>query len=90
MNLQHMIDRLGTLKAKRELIEKEERMLKAALIANGVGIHEGEQFIAEVQHYERVTISPHLVRTVCDDDTIARVTESKFVDAVVVKARPQC
>lgn len=87
MNVQQMIDRLGNLKAKRELIEQEERMLKAALIANGIGSYEGEKYIAEVQHYERAAISPTLVRKYSNDEFIASVTEFKMVDAVVVKAR---
>lgn len=87
MNVQQMIDRLGNLKAKRELIEQEERMLKAGLIANGIGSYEGEKYIAEVQHYERASISPTLVRKYSNEDFIAQVTEHKMVDAVVVKAR---
>lgn len=87
MNVQQMIDRLGNLKAKRELIEKEERMLKAALIANGIGLYQGDKYIAEVQRYERATISPTLVRKLVNDEMLDLMTEHKMVDAVVLKAK---
>jgi hypothetical protein len=59
--------------------------MKQELIARGVGKYEGMDFFAEVQHYDRATIDPKLVRELADEDFVSSVTTIKAVDAVVVK-----
>ena len=66
-------------------LEATARKLKAELIKRGVGTYEGSKFFAEVQHYDRATISSVLVRKLSNDAFIEQVTEVKPVDAVVVK-----
>lgn len=80
-----IVDQLGVLKQHIDEMESTARKLKAELIRRGVGTYEGSKFFAEVQHYSRDTISPILVRKFSDADFVERVTESKEIDAVVVK-----
>jgi hypothetical protein len=79
------IDQLGTINQQIAELEATARKLKQALIARGVGKYEGSDFVAEVQHYDRATINPILVKEFADEDFVARVTQVKPVDAVVVK-----
>jgi len=81
----NIIDQLGEID---KIIKKNEaiaRKLKAELIARGVGKYEGSQYWVEVQHYDRATINPVLVREMCDPEIVSAVTQVKAVDAVVVK-----
>lgn len=79
------IDQLGIIDTQIKELEATARKLKAELIARGVGKYDGEQFIAEVQHYDRATISPILVKEFGTTDFVAQVTQVKPVDAVVVR-----
>lgn len=79
------IDQLGTINQQIAELEATARKLKQALIARGVGKYSGSDFVAEVQHYDRATINPILVKEFADEDFVARVTQVKPVDAVVVK-----
>lgn len=80
-----LVDQLGNLKQYIDDMEATARKLKAELIRRGVGTYEGSKFYAEVQHYDRATINPVLVRKLSDEDFVRLVTEVKPVDAVVVK-----
>ena len=80
-----IVDRLGAIKQQIDEMEAVARKLKSELIRRGVGTYEGAKFFAEVQHYNRDTISPLLVRKFSNEDFIKRVTEHKEIDAVVVK-----
>lgn len=80
------IDKLGAVNQAIADLEETARKLKAELIARGIGKYAGEHFVAEVQHYDRATISPRLVREVLDSDLISSVTEIKSIDAVVVRS----
>jgi hypothetical protein len=80
-----LVDQLGNLKQYIDEMESTARKLKAELIRRGVGTYEGSKFYAEVQHYDRATISPVLVRKLSDEEFVKQVTEVKPVDAVVVK-----
>lgn len=80
-----LVDQLGVLKQTIDELESTARKLKAELIRRGVGTYEGAKFFAEVQHYDRATISPTLVRKFSNEDFVKSVTEVKAVDAVVVK-----
>jgi hypothetical protein len=79
------IDKLGAVNQAIAELEATARKLKAELISKGVGVYNGELFTAEVQHYDRATISPRLVREVIDPELISSVTEIKGIDAVVVR-----
>lgn len=80
-----LVDELGTIKQAIDELEASARKLKAELIRRGVGTYEGSKFFAEVQHYDRATISPVLVRKMVSPEIVSLVTEVKPVDAVVVK-----
>lgn len=80
-----LVDQLGVLKQTIDELESTARKLKAELIRRGVGTYEGAKFFAEVQHYDRATISPALVRKLSNDEFVKQVTEVKPIDAVVVK-----
>jgi len=82
----NIIDELGLINQTIAQLEADARRIKAELIARGVGKYDGTLFFAEVQHYDRATISPRLVREVLDSDLIPSVTEIKQIDAVVVKS----
>lgn len=79
------IDQLGTINQQIAELEAQARKIKQALIAQGVGKYQGTEFFAEVQHYDRATISPILVKELADEEFVRQVTQIKAVDAVVVK-----
>jgi PHP family Zn ribbon phosphoesterase len=81
----NMIDDLGIINQQIADLEAKARKIKQVLIAKGVGKYTGMDFFAEVQHYDRATINPILVREFGDEDFVSRVTQVKPVDAVVVK-----
>ena len=85
-NINALVDQLGQVDAIIKENEAIARKLKAELIARGVGKYEGSAFYAEVQHYDRATINPILVREFATKEFVAQVTQVKPVDAVVVKA----
>ena len=80
-----IVDQLGALKQHIDELEATARRLKTELIKRGVGTYEGSKFFAEVQHYDRATINPTLVRKLSNDEFVKQVTEVKPIDAVVVK-----
>lgn len=84
----NMIDDLGILNQQIQELESQARKIKQALIARGVGKYEGMDFFAEVQHYNRATISPILVKEFGTTDFVAQVTQMTEVDAVVVRRVP--
>jgi hypothetical protein len=81
----NIIDDLGIINQQIQELESTARKLKQALIARGVGKYNGMDFVAEVQHYDRATIDPTLVRKLADADFVSSVTSIKAVDAVVVR-----
>jgi hypothetical protein len=81
----NIIDELGYINKTIADLEATARKLKAELIARGVGQYAGTIYTAEVQHYERATISPILVKEFATSDFVQQVTQVKPVDAVVVK-----
>lgn len=85
MHTDNMIDQLGIIDTQIKELESTARKMKAELIARGVGKYDGMEFTAEVQHYDRATIDPNLVRKLADEDFVSSVTQVKAVDAVVVR-----
>ncbi len=81
----NQVDELGRLDKQIKELETQARKIKQALIAQGVGKYQGVEFFAEVQHYDRATINPILVREFCDEELVRQVTQVRPVDAVLVK-----
>lgn len=81
----NMIDDLGIINQQIAELESTARKIKQELIARGVGKYAGTDFVAEVQHYDRATINPILVKEFGTSDFVAQVTQVKPVDAVVVR-----
>lgn len=81
----NLIDNLGIINQQIAELESTARKIKQELIARGVGKYEGQEYFAEVQHYDRATISPILVKEFGTTDFVAQVTQVRPVDAVVVK-----
>jgi hypothetical protein len=81
----NLIDQLGLIDTQIKELEATARKMKQELIARGVGKYEGMEFTAEVQHYDRATINPILVKEFADEDFVTRVTQIRPVDAVVVR-----
>jgi hypothetical protein len=79
------IDVYGDLDRQIKELEAIRAKFKAKLLPLGVGKHEGSKYVLEVQHYDRATINPILVREFADEEFIRNVTQIKPVDALVVK-----
>lgn len=81
----NLIDTYGSVSQQIAELEAIKSKLKAELIARGVGNYQGEQFIAEVQEYDRENISAPLVRKLSNDEFVKAVTTIQHIKAVVVK-----
>ena len=80
------IDQYGVIDAKIKELETIKAKLKAELIARGVGEYQGEQFVAEVQEYDRENISAPLVRKLSNEEFVKQVTTIQHIKAVVIKS----
>jgi hypothetical protein len=85
MSTLKIVDELGAVNLAIAELEATAKKLKAELLARGVGHYDGEQFVAEVQEYDRENISAPLVRKFADEAFVASVTTVQHVKAVVVK-----
>lgn len=85
MSVLKIVDELGAVNLAIAELEATAKKLKAELLERGVGLYDGEQFIAEVQEYDRENISAPLVRKFADEDFVKQVTTVQHVKAVVVK-----
>lgn len=79
------IDLYGDVVQQIKELEAIRDKFKAKLLPLGVGKHEGSKYVLEVQHYDRATINPILVREFADEEFIRNVTQIKPIDALVVK-----
>lgn len=86
-NLIKTIDRLGFLKAQIAELAREEKELKAALIAHGPGAYEGELYRATVSECERETLDMDAVRAKLTAQFIRANTNTTTVTMVRVVAR---
>ena len=83
--MNNIIDQYGAVDAQIKELEAIKAKLKAELVARGIGEYQGEQFIAEVQEYDRENISAPLVRKFSNEEFVKQVTTIQHIKAVVVK-----
>jgi hypothetical protein len=79
------IDELGAVDRQIKDLEAIKAKLKARILSRGVGFHNGSQFVAEVQEYNRASISPILVKEFGTTEFVQQVTQVQHIKAVVVK-----
>ena len=80
-----IVDELGAIDQQIKQLDAVKARLKAKLLERGTGFHKGMQFMAEVQEYDRATISATLVKEFGTADFVQQVTQMQHVKAVVVK-----
>jgi hypothetical protein len=80
-----IVDELGAVDQQIKALEATKAKLKAKLLERGTGFHKGTQYVAEVQEYDRASISAVLVKEYGTSDFVAQVTQMQHVKAVVVK-----
>jgi len=85
LDIKKDVEELGTVMQRIKELQEIERKIKNELIAQGIGSYTGLSFEAEVQQYDRATISPTLVRELADKEFVSAVTEVKTINAVVIK-----
>ena len=83
--MNNIIDQYGSVSQQIQALEEIKSKLKAEPIARCVGNYQGEQFVAEVQEYDRENISAPLVRKLSNEDFVKSVTTIQHIKAVVVK-----
>jgi len=80
-----VIDELGSIDQEIKQLENRARILKAALIERGQGRYSGMRFMAEVQEYDRNTISAILVKEFGTKEFVQQVTQVQHVKSVTLK-----
>jgi hypothetical protein len=80
-----IVDELGAIDQQIKQLDAVKAKLKAKLLERGTGFHRGNQYIAEVQEYDRATISAILVKEFGTTQFVQQVTQMQHVKAVVVK-----
>ena len=80
-----VIDELGFIDQEIKQLEQRARKLKAALIERGQGKYSGMRYVAEVQEYDRNTISAILVKEYGTKDFVKQVTQVQHVKSVTLK-----
>jgi len=83
--MNNIIDQYGSVDAQIKELESIKAKLKAELLARGIGEYQGEQFVAEVQEYDRENISAPLVRKLSNEEFVKQVTTIQHIKAVIVK-----
>jgi hypothetical protein len=83
--MKNIIDQYGSVDAQIKELEVIKAKLKAELVARGIGEYQGEQFVAEVQEYDREQISAPLVRKLSNEEFVKSVTTVQHIKSVVVK-----
>jgi hypothetical protein len=78
------IDQLGVVKKAIADLEAIAAKLSAEIKSQGAGTYEGTEYRAEVQEYDRESISAPLVRKFADEELIKQCTTTQHVKAVVV------
>lgn len=82
-----LIDALGKLKAQIADLQKQEEILKRAIIESGVTAEEGELFRVTVTNAVRETLDMEAVREKLSPQFIRAHTKETFYTTVRVSAR---
>ena len=80
-----VIDELGHIDQEIKQLEARARILKATLIERGQGKYDGIRYSAEVQEYDRNTISAILVKELGTKEFVQQVTQVQHVKSVTMK-----
>jgi uncharacterized protein YccT (UPF0319 family) len=80
-----IIDELGSIDQEIKQLESRARLLKDRLIQRGAGMYKGMRFTAEVQEYNRNTISATLVKEYGTKEFVAQVTQLQHIKSVTLK-----
>ena len=80
-----VIDELGHIDQEIKQLEQRARILKAALIERGQGKYSGMRLSAEVQEYDRNTISAILVKEFGTKEFVQQVSQVQHVKSVTLK-----
>jgi hypothetical protein len=80
-----VIDELGFIDQEIKKLDARARVLKAALIERGQGKYDGMRYSAEVQEYDRNTISAILVKEFGTKEFVQQVTQVQHVKSVTMK-----
>ena len=80
-----IIDELGFIDQEIKQLESRARVLKAKLTERGQGKYSGMRFMAEVQEYDRATISAILVKEFGTKEFVQQVTQMQHVKSVTLK-----
>ena len=80
-----VIDELGFIDQEIKKLDARARVLKAALIERGQGRYSGMRYSAEVQEYDRNTISAILVKEFGTKEFVQQVTQVQHVKSVTLK-----
>ena len=80
------VDELGSINKAIAELEATAAKLKARIKAKGLGVHQGERFVAEVLEYDRPQLSTKMLKEVVEADIISACTEIKHISSITVKA----
>lgn len=79
------VDELGSINKAIAELEATASKLKARIKAKGLGVHQGERFVAEVLEYDRPQLSTKMIREMVEDDVISACTQIQHISSVTVK-----
>lgn len=79
------IDELGSINKAIAELEATASRLKARIKAKGLGVHQGERFVAEVLEYDRAQLNTKMVKEMVDEEIISACTEIKHIQSINVK-----
>ena len=85
MTYSNEIDELGSINKAIAELEATAAKLKARIKAKGLGVHQGERFVAEVLEYDRAQLNTKMVKEMVDESIISACTEIKHIQSINVK-----
>lgn len=83
----NIADRYAALKYQAEAIETELKALRAAILATGQEVVEGEQCSVTVALSERVTLDTKLARQFLTIDQLKACEKTALVETLRIKAK---
>ncbi len=84
-NFKKAVDQLGDIRAQIKSLEETEVALKAIIAEQGVGLYEGDNYIAEVLQSERNNLDMAAVRAKLTPQFIAAHTTTTKITTVKCK-----